>query len=65
MDEMPVPILRALEMFKVTLARGCPEAGPFWRQPKGGAVRVKWMPSTKSYRFVLDLIPPLPFPEDA
>jgi hypothetical protein len=62
--KMPVPILQALDMLKVTLARGCPAGGPFWQSPKGGSLNVKWMERTQSYRFTLDLRPPLPFPTD-
>jgi hypothetical protein len=62
-SEMPIGILQALDMLKVTLARGCPLEGPYWQSPKGGRMNVQWMERTQSYRFTLDLKPPLPFPE--
>jgi len=46
-----------------TLARGVPIAGPYWVSPRGGKAEVRWMERTRSYRFTLDLRPPLPFPD--
>lgn len=63
MSEPPVQIMEALDMLHVTLARGCQRTGPFWQTVKGGTVKVQWMERLGAYRFTLDMLPPLPFPE--
>lgn len=60
----PIPVMRALEMLRVTLARGVPVDGPYWQTPKGGKVEVAWMPRVGAYRFTIDLNPPQPFPTE-
>ena len=61
--ERPIDVMLAKEMLLVSLARAVPESGPMWRTPKGGTIKVQWMPRLGAYRFTVDLVPPLPFPE--